>query len=76
MTVAEMVVALRRLGVVVPGRERKTVSDALRWEIGKGRVRRTSSATPNPDPVGVPATRGMAVAGTPTAVKALARRLR
>ena len=45
MTVAEIVEALRRLGVDVPGRASKTVSDALRWEIQNGRVRRTAPAT-------------------------------
>ena len=45
MTVAEMVVVLRRLGIDVPGRASKTISDALRWEIGRGRVRRTAPGT-------------------------------
>ncbi len=38
MTVAELVAALSRLGFSVPGRPSKTVSDALRWEVGRGRV--------------------------------------
>ncbi len=45
MTVGEIVEALGRVGVDVPGRESKTISDALRWEIQKGRVRRTAPAT-------------------------------
>jgi hypothetical protein len=45
MTVAEIVEALRRLDVDVPGRASKTISDALRWEIRRGRVRRTAQAT-------------------------------
>ena len=45
MTVAEIVEALRRLDVDVPERASKTVSDALRWEIQKDRIRRTATAT-------------------------------
>lgn len=45
MTVSEIVDELRRLGVDVPGRASKTISDALRWEIRKGRARRTAPAT-------------------------------
>ena len=45
MTVAEIVEALGRVGVDVPGRGSRTISDALRWEIRKGRVRRTAPAT-------------------------------
>jgi hypothetical protein len=39
-TIAEMVDALRRQGFCIRGRASKSVSDALRWEIGRGRVRR------------------------------------
>ncbi|CPR08769.1 hypothetical protein BN971_01354 [Mycobacterium bohemicum DSM 44277] len=39
-TVAEMVDALSRQGFRVRGRPSKAVSDALRWEMGRGRVRR------------------------------------
>ncbi|MFA5710934.1 hypothetical protein [Mycolicibacterium sp.] len=38
MTVTELVEELARLGFAVPGRPSKTVSDALRWEVLKGRV--------------------------------------
>lgn len=40
MTVAELAVALSSLGHVPPGRPSKLVSDALRWEVRRGRVRR------------------------------------
>jgi hypothetical protein len=40
MTVPEVVVAIESLGLRIPGRPSKTVSDALRWEIRKGRIRR------------------------------------
>jgi hypothetical protein len=39
-TVAEMVDLLDYQGFVVAGRASKTVSDALRWEMRRGRVRR------------------------------------
>lgn len=39
-TVAELVDALGAEGYAVAGRASKCVSDALRWEIGYGRVRR------------------------------------
>jgi hypothetical protein len=39
-TVDELVVALRQWGFTVDGRPSKTVSDALRWERRRGRVRR------------------------------------
>ena len=45
MTVAEIVEALGRVGVDVSGRASKTISDALRWEVRKGRVRRAGPAT-------------------------------
>ncbi|OBH06431.1 hypothetical protein [Mycobacterium sp. E1747] len=38
-TVSEMVDLLGRQGFRVRGRPSKTVSDALRWEIARGRVR-------------------------------------
>lgn len=40
MTVAELVAELRRWGFTVAGRPSKTVSDTLRWEMGRDRVRR------------------------------------
>ncbi|HEX4903722.1 MAG TPA: hypothetical protein VFV42_12970, partial [Acidimicrobiales bacterium] len=39
-TVAELVRRLERAGFVLPGRASKTVSDHLRAECGRGRVRR------------------------------------
>jgi len=39
-TVAELIDALDRRGFCVCGRPSKAVSDALRWEIARGRVRR------------------------------------
>ena len=39
-TVTEMINMLGWHGFCVRGRASKTVSDALRWEIGRGRVRR------------------------------------
>ena len=39
-TVNDLVVALREWGFTVDGRPSKTVSDALRWESRRGRVRR------------------------------------
>jgi hypothetical protein len=40
MTVAEMVAFLADAGFELPGRASKVVSDALRWEIARGRVNR------------------------------------
>lgn len=37
-SVAEIAEAIERLGVRIPGRKGKTVSDALRWEQRNGRV--------------------------------------
>lgn len=45
LTVAELVGLLERDGRRVAGRPSKTVSDALRWEIGKGRVVRVGRST-------------------------------
>jgi hypothetical protein len=39
-TIADMVDALSRHGFCVSGRSSKAISDALRWEIGRGRVHR------------------------------------
>jgi hypothetical protein len=39
-TISEMIDALDRHGFCVRDRASKAVSDALRWEIGRGRVRR------------------------------------
>ncbi|MEM7275272.1 MAG: hypothetical protein AAF547_19505 [Actinomycetota bacterium] len=38
MTVAEMVVAVGEAGYPVTGRRSKVISDALRWEVARGRV--------------------------------------
>ena len=38
MTVPEIVAGVEAFGLPVPGRSSKTVSDALRWEVRKGRV--------------------------------------
>jgi hypothetical protein len=39
-TIAEMIDALNAQGFCIPGRASKAVSDALRWESGRDRVRR------------------------------------
>lgn len=39
-TIAELVGVLKWHGFCVPGRPSKTISDALRWEIERGRVQR------------------------------------
>jgi hypothetical protein len=41
MTVAEIVDGLAQSGMAVEGRQSKVIPDALRWEIRRGRVRRT-----------------------------------
>lgn len=38
LTVPEVVAGVEALGWSVPGRPSKTISDALRWEVAKGRV--------------------------------------
>jgi hypothetical protein len=43
-TITEMIDALGRHGLCVRGRASKAVSDAMRWEIGRGRVRRLGRA--------------------------------
>lgn len=43
-TVRELVRRLDQAGLCVAGRASKTVSDALRWEVRKGRVRRVGRA--------------------------------
>lgn len=45
LTVAELVVILERDGLRIAGRPSKTVSDALRWEVGKGRVVKIGRST-------------------------------
>ena len=40
LTVAELVAELHHWGFTVAGRPSKTISDALRWEMGYDRVRR------------------------------------
>jgi hypothetical protein len=45
LTVAELVALVERDGLRVAGRSSETVSDALRWEIGKGRVVKVGRAT-------------------------------
>jgi hypothetical protein len=39
-TVVDLVDTVHAAGFALPGRASKAVSDALRWEIGKGRVQR------------------------------------
>lgn len=41
MALPEIIERLERYGFTILGRASKTVSDSLRWEIAKGRVRRT-----------------------------------
>ena len=38
MSVPELVAGIRRSGFELEGRASKAVSDALRWEVGRGRV--------------------------------------
>jgi hypothetical protein len=45
LTTDELVAAVRSSGQDVAGRASKTVSDALRWEVGKGRVVRIKRST-------------------------------
>lgn len=45
MTVRELLAVFDDADLTIPGRPSKTVSDALRWEIRRGRVRRTARAT-------------------------------
>ena len=40
LTIAELCALLKAEGVILPGRPSKVVSDALRWEIRRGRVKR------------------------------------
>jgi len=40
LAVADLVAGLEREGYVTRGRPSKAVSDALRWEVARGRVRR------------------------------------
>ncbi|MGH1490788.1 MAG: hypothetical protein ACRBK7_15590 [Acidimicrobiales bacterium] len=42
MTVAEMVAVLADYGYRLPGRASKVISDALRWELARGRVIRVA----------------------------------
>lgn len=45
LTVRDLVDGLARQGVTTVGRASKDVSDALRWEVRRGRVRRVGRAT-------------------------------
>ena len=45
MVVADLVSAVTASGFALAGRPGKAVSDALRWEMGRGRVRRAGRAT-------------------------------
>jgi hypothetical protein len=45
MTTSELVAAVDAQGMPIPGRPSKTVADALRWEIRKGRVVRFRRAS-------------------------------
>ncbi|TSD94431.1 hypothetical protein FOS14_20645 [Skermania sp. ID1734] len=47
-TVAELVKALEEQGFQFPGRASKAVSDALRWEIRRSRVRRLGRSNYGP----------------------------
>ncbi len=38
MTLPEIVAGVEAFGLPIPGRSSKTISDALQWEEGKGRV--------------------------------------
>jgi hypothetical protein len=40
LTVAQLVERVERLGVPIRGRTSKVISDALRWEVARGRVHR------------------------------------
>jgi hypothetical protein len=48
-TIAELIDALTWHGFCLRGRASKAVSDALRWEIGRGRVRRLRRGLYGPD---------------------------
>ncbi|OBH09241.1 MULTISPECIES: hypothetical protein [unclassified Mycobacterium] len=39
-TIGQMIEALNKQGFRIRGRASKVISDALRWEMGRGRVRR------------------------------------
>jgi hypothetical protein len=45
LTVAELVGMLDHSGFSVPGRASKSVSDALRWEVRRGRIVRVARST-------------------------------
>jgi hypothetical protein len=45
VSVQQLLRLLAREHLIIRGRPSKVISDALRWEIGKGRVRRVSHAT-------------------------------
>jgi hypothetical protein len=45
MTITELVAAIEGLGIELGSRPNKTVSDAARWEAGRGHVRRVARAT-------------------------------
>ena len=45
MSVHELCTWLDQRGLAVPGRTSKVVSDSLRWEVDRGRVRRVARAT-------------------------------
>ena len=47
-TIAEMMEALKSQGFCIPGRTSKVISDALRWEMGRDRVRRLGRALYGP----------------------------
>ena len=38
LTIAELVRAIERMGIPIPPPANKTLSDALRWEVGRGRI--------------------------------------
>ena len=45
VTIPELLARIAKWGFTVEGRPSKTVSDALRWEIGRGRVYRCARGT-------------------------------
>jgi hypothetical protein len=44
MTLKQLIAGIEMMGFVVAGRPSKTVSDALRWEVRRGRIRRVGRA--------------------------------
>lgn len=75
MTVAEIVEALEADGHVIAGRAGKTVSDALRWEVARGRVVQNGRGRYGPGKINrstLYSMRERAAAARPTGIKAVA----